>query len=244
MTMTNHPPEPPPADADATSIEPQAPAEPSASVESRAPVEPHGGAMPVEPFTESAPVPVESGPGLPDTLAASLATPIEAPEPAAETPGRLEITGEWRRVSPRAITIELIGEAIGVVVVAAIALVVWFLIDHPLPLIAGGAIVLASLIAMAFVPRRIRSIGYLLREDDLLFRRGIMWQRFVAVPYGRMQLVDINRGPLARAFGLAELKFVTASPAAGVTIPGLPLEEAEGLRDHLVSVAESRRTGL
>ncbi|RUR03670.1 hypothetical protein ELQ94_02995 [Labedella endophytica] len=225
-------------------MESQVPAEPRAPAEPHSSVRSHDGATPVGPGTESAPAPVESGPGLPDTLAGSLATPIEAPEPAVETPGRLEIAGEWRRVSPRAITIELVGDAIGTVVVVAIAVVVWLLIDHPWPLIAGGAIVLATVITAAFVPRRIRSIGYLLREDDLLFRRGIMWQRFVAVPYGRMQLVDINRGPLARAFGLAELKFVTASPAAGITIPGLPLEEAEGLRDHLVSVAESRRTGL
>ena len=72
-----------------------------------------------------------------------------------------------------------------------------------------------------------RSIGYLLREDDLLFRRGIMFQRFVAVPYGRMQLVDITRGPLARSLGLADLKLVTAAAASGVTIPGLPEDDAE-----------------
>lgn len=226
MTMTNPLPEPLPA---------------SAPVANHAPHEAnHNASDPGEPSPADAPL---TG-GAPDTLAGSLATPVAAPEPAVETPGRLEITGEWRRVSPRAITIDLIGEAVAVVVVAAIAGVLWFLIDHPWPLLAGGAIVLVTLVTAAFVPRRIRSIGYLLREDDLLFRRGIMWQRFVAVPYGRMQLVDINRGPLARAFGLAELKFVTASPAAGVTIPGLPMDEAESLRDHLVSVAESRRTGL
>ncbi len=97
---------------------------------------------------------------------------------------------------------------------------------------------------LALTPRRVRAIGYLLRDDDLLFRRGIMFQRFVSVPYGRMQLVDINRGPLTRAFGLAELKFVTAAASSGVTIPGLPLETAEQLRDHLVAVAETRRAGL
>ena len=74
-------------------------------------------------------------------------------------------------------------------------------------------------LTLAFTPRRVRSIGYQLREDDLLFRRGIMFQRFVAVPYGRMQLVDINRGPLARAVGLAELKFVTAAAATDVVHP-------------------------
>ena len=71
-----------------------------------------------------------------------------------------------------------------------------------------------------------------------------MFQRFVAVPYGRMQLVDINRGPLARAVGLSELKLVTAAAASNVTIPGLPAQEADELRDRLVSLAESRRAGL
>ena len=66
----------------------------------------------------------------------------------------------------------------------------------------------------------------------------------VAVPYGRMQLIDITHGPLDRGFGIAQLKFVTAAAATGVTIPGLEQSTAETLRDHLVQVAESRRTGL
>ena len=69
-------------------------------------------------------------------------------------------------------------------------------------------------------------------------------KRFVSVPYGRMQLVDINRGPLDRALGLSELKFVTAAAATGVVIPGLPEADAETLRDELVALAESRRAGL
>lgn len=59
-----------------------------------------------------------------------------------------------------------------------------------------------------------------------------------------MQLVDITRGPVARAFGLSELKFVTAAASTNVTIPGLVAADAEELRDHLVSLAESRRAGL
>src|SRR6185312_6806642 len=97
-----------------------------------------------------------------------------------------------------------------------------------LPIIVG----VMSILLAAFTPRRVRAIGYMLRDDDLLFRRGIMFQRFVAVPYGRMQLVDINRGPLARAVGLSELKLVTAAAASNVTIPGLPEADAEQLRDH------------
>jgi membrane protein YdbS with pleckstrin-like domain len=90
----------------------------------------------------------------------------------------------------------------------------------------------------------VRAIGYALRDDDLLFRKGIMFQRMVAVPYGRMQLVDVTRGPIARAVGLSELKFVTAAATTGVVLPGLPEEEAEALRDQFVALAESRRAGL
>jgi uncharacterized protein len=71
-----------------------------------------------------------------------------------------------------------------------------------------------------------------------------MFHRVVAVPYGRMQLIDINRGPVARALGLADLKFVTAAAATGVSIPGLVEADANRLRDDLVSLAESRRVGL
>jgi membrane protein YdbS with pleckstrin-like domain len=99
-------------------------------------------------------------------------------------------------------------------------------------------------IALALIPRRVLAIGYQLREDDLLFRRGILFQRFVAVPYGRMQLVDINRGPLSRMLGLSELKFVTAAASTGVTIPGLLEADADALRDRLVALAETRRAGL
>nr|WP_221420954.1 PH domain-containing protein [Conyzicola lurida] len=107
-----------------------------------------------------------------------------------------------------------------------------------------AAIAVVFVVTIALTPRRVRAIGYQLRDDDVLFRRGILYQRFVAVPYGRMQLVDINRGPLDRLLGLAELKFVTAAAATGVTIPGLPEADAEELRDRLVALAESRRAGL
>lgn len=101
-----------------------------------------------------------------------------------------------------------------------------------------------AVVAIALTPRRVRAIGYQLRSDDLVFRRGIMYRRQVAVPYGRLQLVDISRGPLSRVLGLSELRLVTAAASTGVSIPGLRKETAEDLRDHLISVAETRRAGL
>ena len=83
-----------------------------------------------------------------------------------------------------------------------------------------------------------------LARIDLLLRRGIMFQRFVAVPYGRMQLIDVTRGPVSRVLGLADLRFVTAAASTNVMVPGLPESDAATLRDRLVELAESRRAGL
>ncbi|MER3390594.1 MAG: PH domain-containing protein [Microcella sp.] len=150
---------------------------------------------------------------------------------------------DWQRVSPKYIVVDVVGYVIfGAIVTAGAFVPFW--VGWEYGWILGTAMAVLFLLIIAFTPRRVRSIGYLLRDDDLLFRRGIMFQRFVAVPYGRMQLVDITRGPVARALGLAELKFVTAAASSGVLIPGLPLETAEQLRDHLVAVAETRRAGL
>jgi len=167
------------------------------------------------------------------------------PEPGAPSgPSRLDVDGEWKRVSPRYVAVEVTTTLVWGLVLCVGAAVLWLLVDQPWALWVGSAILLITLIGLVVEPRRVRSIGYQLRADDLLFRSGILFQRFVAVPYGRMQLVDITRGPVERWLGLADLKFVTAAATTAVSIPGLRLTDAEALRDRLVELAESRRAGL
>ena len=165
------------------------------------------------------------------------------PEPQADA-AIDPVPGDWQRVSPKYLVVDLLGILVSALVFAAGSSVPFFVSGEPWLLVIPAAIVLIHLLVAVFTPRRVRAMGYRLRDDDLVFRKGIMFLRVVAVPYGRMQLVDINRGPLARALGLSELKFVTAAAATGVVIPGLAEADAEELRDRLVALAESRRAGL
>lgn len=156
----------------------------------------------------------------------------------------------WTRVSAKLVWTDLIAAiVIGGVVTAGLVLIgvasggtggsaglVWFVI--------AAVVAAITIVTAALTPRRIRSIGYALRDDDLVLRRGLMWQRFTAVPYGRLQLVDVNRGPLDRVLGMSELKFVTAAASSNIRIPGIPAAQADELRDRLVELAESRRAGL
>jgi membrane protein YdbS with pleckstrin-like domain len=152
--------------------------------------------------------------------------------------------GVWHQISPKYVWVQLISTGSFLILVMAATLVLTLAFHQMWAWIPGGILTVILVWTLAILPRQARAIGYQLREDDLVFRRGILWQRFVAVPYGRMQLVDITHGPLDRGFGIAQLKFVTAAAATGVVIPGLDQGTAETLRDHLVAVAESRRTGL
>ncbi|WP_353826679.1 PH domain-containing protein [Agromyces sp. SYSU T0242] len=175
------------------------------------------------------------------TAPAPQPTPAEAEVEAAPT---ASLDDDWQRVSPKHVVVEVVGSVIGSGITVAVLLVVGAWLGFAWATWAAAAVAVIALVAIAFEPRRVRSIGYRRRADDLVFRRGIMFQRQVAVPYGRMQLVDITRGPVSRALGLADLKFVTAAAATAVTLPGLPLDDAERLRDELVALAETRRAGL
>ncbi|WP_431218897.1 PH domain-containing protein [Leifsonia xyli] len=160
-------------------------------------------------------------------------------------PERIDLSvGEWRRVSPKYVLVVVASTVITGLVLSAASLFLWLVGGWAFGWVVLTAVVVVTLVALVIAPRRARSIGYRLRDDDLLFRRGIMFQRFVSVPYGRMQLIDINRGPVSRMLGLADLKFVTAAASTGVMVPGLPEAEAADLRDRLVELAESRRAGL
>jgi uncharacterized protein len=152
--------------------------------------------------------------------------------------------GTWHQISRSYVWVQLISNGAFLVIVVAAMLALALLLHQWWAYIPGGAVAIGVLWAIIITPRQARSIGYQLRRDDLVFRRGILWQRTVAVPYGRMQLVDITHGPLDRGFGIAQLKLVTAAAATGVVIPGLTQTAAESLRDTLIDVAETRRTGL
>jgi uncharacterized protein len=154
------------------------------------------------------------------------------------------LDGPWMRVSRKYIVVDVVGYLISGAVLVMASFIPFLAFGWQFSWILPIGMGVVVLVTVALTPRRVKAIGYQLRADDLLFRRGIMWQRFVAVPYGRMQLVDINRGPIARTVGLSELRFVTAAAATSVVIPGLPEAVAEELRDHLVALAESRRSGL
>ncbi|VEI13658.1 PH domain-containing protein [Trueperella bialowiezensis] len=92
--------------------------------------------------------------------------------------------------------------------------------------------------------RRARAFGYAELDNELLVRSGIMFHRVSVVPYGRMQQVNVETGPLLKRYGLASVELVTASADTNASIPGVAIEEAERLRDKLTALGEANMEGL
>jgi membrane protein YdbS with pleckstrin-like domain len=99
----------------------------------------------------------------------------------------------------------------------------------------GAAGILAMLLAIWLLPRRrYAAWGYVLGEDELVVKHGLMIRKLTIVPFGRVQHTDIARGPLQRMFGIATLVLNTAGTrGAAVRLPGLLHEDAEAMRDHI-----------
>ncbi|HEY7274193.1 MAG TPA: PH domain-containing protein [Actinoplanes sp.] len=153
-------------------------------------------------------------------------------------------TVQWRRVSPKLITVELISRGTITLIVLIGLVVGQILLPHPL-WYAGMALVVLLAIWRAIVTvRAVKAWGYAERDNDLLVRHGLMIRRLSIVPYARMQYVDVTAGPLERAFKLATVQLHTAAAASDARIPGLPPDEAARLRDRLTALGEDRAEGL
>lgn len=157
--------------------------------------------------------------------------------------------GPWTRVSPRLATVRRITLVPVILLVAVAVVVVALLVD-----VAGWAEVLLLVVAVSlaalgawtwsWAARNQRSWGYAETDEDLLVTSGVMFKRLVAIPYGRMQFVDVRSGPVHRAFGIATVTLHTASSDTAADILGLPLDEATRLRNRLTELGEADGAGL
>ena len=170
-------------------------------------------------------------------------------DPTPVTPARpAEVTlrgGDlpWRPVSPMLTRVRLISVGIVVLpvllatVVAAVFATRWLLV-------ATLVVALVGLWAVWLVGRQVSAISWVELDEEIVIRKGRMLRTLVSVPYGRLQYVDIQSGPLERAFGIASCEIHTASPESGGSLPGLPVAEAEALRSRLAARGEAQRAGL
>lgn len=154
--------------------------------------------------------------------------------------------GAWQRVSPQLATVRRILIAATAMVVAVAGAALLLLLNVPAAYVVGLVIAITAAAAWgwAWAGSNQRSWGYVENDDSLVVTSGVMFKRLVAVPYGRMQFVDVSAGPIDRAFGVATVTLHTASTETAADIPGLRAAEATRLRNRLTELGESHGAGV
>ena len=108
------------------------------------------------------------------------------------------------------------------------------------PGLAAGLLAVVGGLAAWWLPRAsYRHWRYQVAGDALELRHGVVRRVHSAIPYFRVQHIDVAQGPVERAVGLARLIVHTASAGTDATIPGIAAGDAEGLRRLILTRAGS-----
>ncbi len=155
--------------------------------------------------------------------------PPELPDvPSPDTP--------WQTLPPRGALFAAVGNGLAFALLLGVAGGVLALVFRPpYGLLAAPAVAIAgALLGAWFGWRRHRRTFWRLDAQALGVRRNYLWHSESRVPVSRVQHLDLRRGPLQRATGLATLVVHTAGTRMNtVAIDGLEQADAERLRDRL-----------
>lgn len=153
---------------------------------------------------------------------------------------------EWQSVSPALARMRRTVLLVTLGVLALVLVVLELLLDLPVWVWIATLVLALALGGWSWwvIGRNATRWGYAELDEELYVTRGALFRRLVVVPYGRMQYVDVQAGPVDRAYGLARIQLHTAAPGTSAHIPGLPAEEAARLRDRLAAAGEAQAAGL
>ena len=104
----------------------------------------------------------------------------------------------------------------------------------PFGVLSGTVLAVATLYCLTWPRLRYRSWGFALRPEEIYMEHGVLQHVRTVVPLRRIQHVDVSQDLIEREFALGRLVVHTAgSRSSDVVIPGLPLPEAEKIRDKI-----------
>jgi membrane protein YdbS with pleckstrin-like domain len=141
---------------------------------------------------------------------------------------------ELTQLDPRHITVSRISSAIFMMIFVIGAGVL-----EAVQVMQRGAIIIPVLIAAIYIAwivpaRKYRHWGYHMAADRLRIVRGFMFYSDTIVPFGRIQHIDVDQGPIQRPYNLATLQVHTAgNHNSTVALPGLTHETALAMREAI-----------
>jgi hypothetical protein len=90
------------------------------------------------------------------------------------------------------------------------------------------------IISLAYNVLSVRLRGVAVRNHDIAYKKGVIWQQVTILPLSRIQHTEIHRGPLERKFGLASVRLYSAGGmSADLNISGLSHGDCKDIRQFI-----------
>ena len=187
----------------------------------------------------SLPPPPPSSPPPPSPPPPSSPMPTP-PRPPDDGPTPIVPEGD-QPLAPRVVTLWRAGAAVPMLVLLLAALVVGGALGGVAWVVPAAVLALAVFSVGVLPSLRYRRWRWRMTTRALELEHGVLVRQVRALPYFRIQHIDVEHGPLDRWLGLARLEVHTASVTA--TLPGLPADQAPGIRAALLQFAATAVTG-
>lgn len=145
-------------------------------------------------------------------------------------------------LSPKLLTLWRIGFVGPTVLLGLVVFGLAAIVEGPVAVrfgLAAAVVTLAVALALAVPAARYRRWRYLVTDDGIELRHGVLVRNESSIPHFRVQHVDVRQGILQRRFGIVSLSISTASPATDAELPGLEPERAEAIRRLVLDRAEA-----
>lgn len=201
---------------------------------------PPGGWPPPGPGQPPPPPPSQPQPpaptGPPSSAADVAHGHTDGPRPTQQGPAPIVPDGD-QQLAPRVLTLWRAGGVIPFAILLVFTLVPALVVGGWAWVGPPATVALGVLVAGLLPGLRYRRWRWRMTERALELEHGVVFRQVRALPYFRIQHIDVEHGPLDRWLGLARLEVHTASVTA--TLPGLPAGDAPGIRAALLSFAGS-----
>ncbi len=173
----------------------------------------------------------------------ALAASADQEDAAAGTASVASAAPGLRTLHPRQVQAWRLGWGLAALAVTAVALVFEVgiaMVDDVELAWFPGLLTLGCAVAGGTLAWRLPRVGYdawryELTATTLELRRGVVVRSHSAIPYFRVQHIDITRSPFERALGLSQLVVRTAAATTDARLPGIAETEAELLRDVILA---------
>jgi len=123
--------------------------------------------------------------------------------------------------------------------IITIPIILVSIFNAEVPLYVGyalSAVLLAYIIFNIFWSRiSIQYKSYLLRSNDILFKKGVIWKKTTAIPFNRIQHVEVKQSAIAKQLNLSKIVIFTAGGNTGdLAISGLNDQTANKIREFIM----------